>query len=222
MSRTITTVVADDHALFREMLCMTLSHRKEGIEVVAEAEDAEAALKAVDLHRPDILLLDLRLPKRSTSDVLDSVKDLSPRTRVVILTGFADDENVALAARHGAAGYVLKRGPLEPLLEAIRRVSLGEIWADPMLSVNQHREFQRVAGDPQDRGGLDLRKTLSRREIEVIRLVAEGLSNRSIAEKLTISEKTVTTHLNHIFEKLGIQSRLQAALIYNNQLKGSA
>lgn len=219
MGRTISVILADDHALFREMLRMTLTHRNEGLDVAAEAEDAEKALEEVDRHRPDILLLDLRLPKRKTRDLLQEVRALSPRTRVIILTGFADDENVEMAARHGAVGYVLKRGPLEPLLEAIRRVSLGEVWADPMLSVKQHREFVEIA-----RGGggaLDLRKTLSRREIDVIRLIAEGLSNRSIAERLTISEKTVTTHLNHIFEKLGVESRLQAALVYNNQVKSS-
>ncbi|MGH7821665.1 MAG: response regulator, partial [Candidatus Binatia bacterium] len=186
MSRVISVVIADDHALFREMLRMTLSHRSEGIRVVAEAEDAEAALRAVDEHAPDVLLLDLRLPKRSTRDLLQELRAIAPKTRVVILTGFADDETVATAARGGAVGYVLKRGPLEPLLEAIRRISLGEVWADPMLSVTQHREFMSLAGNPEG-GPLDLRSSLSRREIEVIRLVAEGLSNRSIAQKLTIS-----------------------------------
>lgn len=220
MSRTISAVIADDHALFREMLRITLTERAEGIEVVDEAEDGEATIRAVDRHRPDVLLLDLRLPKKNTKDLLQEVRTLSPRTRVIILTGFGDEDSVTLAAREGAVGYVLKRGPLEPLLEAVRRVSLGEAWADPMLSVTAHREFLRIAGGRED-GPLDLRKTLSRRELEVVRLVAEGLSNRQIAEKLTISEKTVTTHLNHIFEKLGVASRLQAALLYNNQLKGT-
>lgn len=221
MPRMISVVIADDHALFREMLRITLTERAEGIEVVAEAEDGEAAIREVDRHRPDIALLDLRLPKKSTKDLLQEIRALSPRTRVIILTGFADEDNVLLAAREGAVGYVLKRGPLEPLLEAVRRVSLGEAWADPMLSVTEHQQFLRIARGRED-GPLDLRNTLSRRELDVIRLVAEGLSNRQIAEKLTISEKTVTTHLNHVFEKLGIGSRLQAALLYKNQTKGSA
>lgn len=221
MARTVSVVLADDHALFREMLRLTLGHRAEGISVVGEAHDAEEALRAIDAHRPDVLLLDLRLPKKSTADLLAEVRAISPRTRVVILTGFGDDESVVGAARGGAVGYVLKRGPLEPLLEAVRRVSLGEVWADPGLSMSAHREFCRLAAGREE-GPLDLRNTLSRREIEVVRLVAEGLSNRSIADKLLISEKTVTTHLNHIFEKLGVESRLQAALIYNNQVKSSA
>jgi two-component system NarL family response regulator len=221
MARTITVVVADDHALFREMLAATLAHRAEGLEVVADVDDAEQAIRAVDKHRPDILLLDLRLPKKSTKELLEEVRAFSPQTRVVILTGFGDEDNVAMAARGGAVGYVLKRGPLEPLLEALRRVSLGEVWADPNLAVAAHSEFLRIAGGQRE-GARDLRSQLSRRELDVIRLVADGLSNRSIAEKLAISEKTVTTHLNHIFEKLGVTSRLQAALVYKNQLTGSS
>jgi DNA-binding NarL/FixJ family response regulator len=216
MARTLSVVAADDHALFREMLRLTLAQRPEEIELVAEAADAEAALRAVAKHHPDVLLLDLRLPKRATADLLDEVGALSPRTRIVVLTGFADDETVAAVARHGARAYVLKRSPLESLFEAIRRVALGEVWADPNLSAAQHREFLRLAA-AQARDPQELESVLSRRELQVVRLVAEGLSNRAIAQKLAISEKTVTTHLNHIFEKLGVASRLQAALVFHHR-----
>lgn len=220
MSRRLSIVIADDHALFREMLRMTLSRQNEGMDVVAEAQDGEAAIAAVEQHRPELLLLDLNLPKMTTRDLLQRTRAISPPTRVIILTGFADDDSVAMAGRDGAMGYVLKRGPLEPLLDAIRKVSRGEPWADPGLTVTQHRQFLQLTRQGND-GVFDLEQSLSRREVEVIRLVAEGMSNKAIAERLSISEKTVTTHLNHIFEKLGVESRLQAALLYNNQMKGT-
>lgn len=216
----ITVIIADDHAIFRQALRLTLTHRGTGIVVADEAENGDDAVQAVARHQPDVLLLDLGLPKKTTKDVLREVQIVSVETRVIILTGFADAESVLLAAQGGAKGFVLKRGPLEPLLEAIRRVALGEVWADPMLTVSAHNEFVRIADGRAD-GGSDVLKLLSPRELEVIRLVAEGLSNRDIAAKLTISEKTVISHLNHAFAKLGVNSRLQAALVFNNLARGS-
>ncbi|MGH7899926.1 MAG: response regulator, partial [Candidatus Binatia bacterium] len=206
----ITVIIADDHAIFRQALRLTLTHRGTGITVADEAENGEDAIRAVERHQPDILLLDLGLPKRTTRDILRDVHVVSPDTGVIILTGFADLESVTIAAQGGARGFVLKRGPLEPLLEAIRRVALGEVWADSMLTVSAHNEFVRIAGGDVD-GAQDLLKVLSRRELEVIGLVAEGFSNRDIASKLSISEKTVISHMNHVFGKLGVSSRLQAA-----------
>ena len=195
-------------------------HRAKGISVAGEAENGEQALEVVTAHQPDILLLDLGMPKKTIRDLLQEVRIASPKTRVIILTGFADPDSVALVARTGAKGFVLKSGPLEPLLEAIRYVASGEAWADPMLSVTSHREFLRFAGREGD-DAPDPLQALSQRELEVVKLVAEGLSNRDIAARLSISEKTVTSHLNHIFEKLGVASRLQAALVYNKLARGS-
>jgi len=216
----ITVVIADDHAIFRQALRLTLTHRAKGVSVAGEAENGEQVLQVVTAHQPDILLLDLGMPKKTIRELLQEVRIASPNTRVIILTGFADPDNVALVARAGAKGFVLKSGPLEPLLEAVQHVARGEAWADPMLSVTSYREFLRFAGG-EGHGAPDPLQALSQRELEVIRLVADGLSNRDIAAKLSISEKTVTSHLNHIFEKLGVASRLQAALVYNKLARGS-
>jgi DNA-binding NarL/FixJ family response regulator len=220
MPSPITVVIADDHAIFRQALRLTFVHRAKGISVAGEAENGEQVLEVVRAHQPDILLLDLGMPKKTIRDLLQEVRIASPKTRVIILTGFADPDSVALVARTGAKGFVLKSGPLEPLLEAIQHVARGEAWADPMLSVTSHREFLRFAGVEGD-GPPDPLQALSQRELEVVKLVAEGLSNRDIAAKLSISEKTVTSHLNHVFEKLGVASRLQAALVYNKLARGS-
>jgi DNA-binding NarL/FixJ family response regulator len=217
MQGPLRVVVADDHAIFRQALRLTLTHRARGITVVDEAEDGEQTIRAAAEHCPQILLLDLGLRKKTTKDLLREVQAASPNTRVIILTGFADAESVGLVARGGARGFVLKNGPFERLLEAIDKVSQGEVWADPMLSVTAHNEFLRIArGDASAPSPL---QALSRREIDVVRLVADGLSNRDVAAKLSISEKTVTSHLNHIFEKLGVENRLQAALLYTNLMR---
>jgi DNA-binding NarL/FixJ family response regulator len=217
----LTVVIADDHAIFRQALHLTLVHRARGVAVAGEAENCDQTLQVVAARQPDILLLDLGMPKKTLRDLLQEIHSASPKTRVIILTGFADADTVALAARVGAKGFALKSGPLEPLLEAIQRVGRGEVWADPMLSVTSYREFLRFAGgEAADQP--DPLRALSQREMEVVKLVAEGLSNRDVATRLSISEKTVTSHLNHIFEKLGVTSRLQAALVYNKLAPGSA
>jgi DNA-binding NarL/FixJ family response regulator len=222
MPSPITVVIADDHAIFRQALRLTLMHRAKGMVVAGEAENGEQALEVVRANQPDILLLDLGMPKKTIRELLEEVRIASPKTRVIILTGFADPDSVGLVARTGAKGFVLKSGPLEPLLEAIQHVARGEAWADPMLSVTSHREFLRFAGgEGEGDATADPLRSHSQRELEVVKLVAEGLSNRDIAAKLSISEKTVTSHLNHIFDKLGVASRLQAALVYNRMARGS-
>jgi DNA-binding NarL/FixJ family response regulator len=218
MPSTLTLVIADDHAIFRQALRLTLVHRGRGLTVAAEAENGDDTVRAVGEHRPDVLVLDLGLPKKSTRDVIEEVRRVSPATRIVILTGFADLDNVRLAALAGAKAFVLKDGPLEPLLEAIERVARGEVWADPMLPMVAHEEFVRVAGDAGARA--DPLRGLSSREREVLELVAGGLSNRDIGARLSISEKTVTSHLNRVFDKLGVESRLQAALVYTRAVDG--
>jgi len=220
MSESLTVVIADDHAIFRQALRLTLMHRSRGVTVVGEAENGEQVIEQVAKQQPDILILDLALPKRSTKEVLNAVRASSPTTRVVILTGFADTESVEMTARGGAKAFVLKSGPLESLVDAIAAVSRGEVWADPNLTVTCHQEFLRIAGGG-DRGLERSLRALSPREIEVLELIAEGLSNRDVAARLSISDKTVISHLNRVFEKLGVENRLQAAILYNNLSRGS-
>jgi len=209
----LTVGIADDHTMFREAMRLALAHRAKGISVIGEAEDGEKAIRLAAAEHPDILLLDLGMPKKTTRDVLRELRIVAPGTRVVILTGFPDGDAVVFAAREGARGFVLKGGSIESLVDAIERVGRGEVWADPLLPVTVHNEFLKIAGGAE-RGRSPGLRGLSQREMEVVKLVADGLSNRAIATKLSISEKTVTSHLNRIFEKLGVASRLQVALVY--------
>src|SRR5262249_26350417 len=157
-----------------------------GITVAGEAENGEQVLEVVTAHQPDILLLDLGMPKKTIRDLLQEVGIAAPKTRVIILTGFADPDNLSLVARMGSIGFALKSGPVDPLPEAIVHVARGEAWADPMLSVTPPREFLRFAGGEGGGGTADPLQNLSHRELEVVKLVAEGLSNRDIAAKLSI------------------------------------
>jgi DNA-binding NarL/FixJ family response regulator len=204
-------VIVDDHAIFRQALRLIFSHRAKGISIVGEAENAEQAIQVVGQERPDIVLLDLGLPKKSTRDFVERIHHACGSTRIIVLTGLDDRDVVSVVAHAGAKGFVLKNGPFEPLLEAIEHVARGEAWADPALSFASHREFLLIARGGEAASPL---QALSARELDVIRLVADGFANRDIAARLSISEKTVTSHLNHIFDKLGVASRLQAALIY--------
>ena len=212
MSGSLRVVIVDDHAIFRQALRLILGHRAKGVLVVGEAENADEAIRVVGAERPDIVLLDLGLPKKSTRDLVERIQHAFGQAKIIVLTGLDDRDVVSVVARAGAKGFVLKNGPFEPLLEAIEHVARGEAWADPALSFASHREFLLIArGGNAEESPLQV---LSARELDVLRLVADGFANRDIAARLSISEKTVTSHLNHIFEKLGVASRLQAALIY--------
>jgi DNA-binding NarL/FixJ family response regulator len=212
-SRTVllTVVIVDDHAIFRQGLRLILGQRARGVAVVGEAENADQAVQVVGEARPDIVLLDLGLPKKSVRDLVERIQHACEKTRIIILTGIDDRDVVPVVARAGAKGFVLKNGAFEPLLEAIQHVARGDVWADPALSFASHKEFLLVASGGDSKCPL---RALSARELDVIRLVADGFANRDVASRLSISEKTVTTHLNHIFDKLGVASRLQAALVY--------
>jgi len=220
MPGSFTVVIADDHALFRQALRIALTHCAKSLTIVGEAENGKQALEVCAAARPEILVLDLRIPKKTTRDVLRELRVVSPLTRTLILTGFADPDDVAVVAREGARAFVLKAGPLELLLEAIQCVGRGELWADPLLSVTVHREFLEIAGGLRS-STTNVLRSLSHREVEVLKHVAAGLQNRAIAASLSISEKTVTSHLNRIFDKLGVSSRLQAALLYGQAARGS-
>ena len=212
---TIKVVIADDHALFRDGLRKILSLEKD-ILVVGEAGNGDEVPKVVERTKPDVLLLDLKMPKGDVVQNLLDVGARSPSTRVMILTAFSDEENVLNAAKGGAKGYVPKGVPSATLLQAIKVVYGGGYWIDREVpswetfqEIVQDQAAPREAAPPVDENI----KTLTKREMEILRLVAEGLTNDEIGKKIFISEKTVKTHLTNIFDKLKVNNRFKAALM---------
>lgn len=205
-------LVADDHAMFREMLKIAVPRPGE-LEIVGEAADGREVLRAVELLKPDVVLLDYRMPHvRDFSALIRQLRELSPASRVIVLSGFATQEIAVRAAQGGAHGYVLKSTRLAAIAEAVRVVVAGGLWIDPSLPRLIFETFQRgaeaVRGQPARTSGL------TRREREVLGHVALGSSNRDIARKLCLSEQTVKTHLTNIFAKLDVKNRWAAALAF--------
>lgn len=215
----IKVVIADDHALFRDGLKKILSLEKD-ILVVGEAANGDEISRVVDRTKPDILLLDVKMPK---GDVVQSLLDVAarnPATRVVVLTAYSEEENVLNAAKGGAKGYVPKGVPSASLLQAIKVVHNGGCWIDKEIpSWETFEEIVQTQSDsPEPSRPFDESiKTLTKREMEILRLVAEGLTNEEIGKKIFISEKTVKTHLTNIFDKLKVNNRFKAALMLMGQ-----
>lgn len=208
-------VIADDHTLFREGIKRMLSLEKD-ILVVGEASKGDEVTKLVERTKPDILLLDLKMPKGDIVQTLLEVKDINPATKVLVLTAFSEDENILNAAKGGARGYVLKGIDFSTLLRAIKTVHSGGVWIDKELPAAD--AFEEIAQDQftdlgDAREDNEAVKMLTRRELEILRLVAEGLTNEEIGKKIFISEKTVKTHLTNIFDKLKVNNRFKAALL---------
>jgi two-component system, NarL family, response regulator DegU len=208
-------VIADDHTLFREGMKKMLSLEKD-ILVVGEASRGDEVGKVVERTRPDVLLLDVKMPKGDIVQTLLEVKDINPATRTLVLTAFSEDENILNAAKGGARGYVLKGIDFPTLLRAIKTVHGGGLWIDKDLPAAD--DFEEIAqGQLNDSNPAasdnEAIKLLTRRELEILRLVAEGLTNEEIGKKIFISEKTVKTHLTNIFDKLKVNNRFKAALL---------
>lgn len=211
----IRVLLADDHAMFREMMRLALPRAGE-IEIVGEAGDGPQLLAAVGRLRPDVVLLDYKMPHvRDFRALLDQVLQRDPATRALVLSAFANLDMVTRAADGGARGYVLKTTRLSSVGDAVRAVAAGGLWIDPSLPRRLFAEFQRRATGPTDPGAADA--GLSRREREVLACMAQGASNRGIASKLCISQETVKTHLRHVFAKLGVRNRVEAALVFHGK-----
>jgi DNA-binding NarL/FixJ family response regulator len=211
----IKVVVADDHTLFREGIRKILSLEKD-ILVVGEAARGDEVIKVIERTKPDVLLLDLKMPKGDVVQTLLDVKEKSAATKVLILTAYSEDENILNAAKGGAMGYVLKGIDFPTLLQAIKTVHKGGVWIDKETpSADAFEEIARgqlneVGGEPLNNDVIDM---LTKREKEILRLVSEGLTNEEIGKKVFISEKTVKTHLTNIFDKLKVNNRFKAALL---------
>jgi DNA-binding NarL/FixJ family response regulator len=210
---TIRVVLADDQAVVRDGLVMLLSAAAD-IEVLAAAGNGREAVELILAHQPDVALLDLRMPELDGAQVAAELAVQAPQVRVLVLTTFADDEAILPALRAGALGYLTKDASGEELLTAIREVAAGRTALDPSV---QRRLVELVseagAATPPSAAvtppatASDGRGGLTQREVEVVRLVAEGLTNPQIARRLVLSEATVKTHLNHVLSKLDVAGR---------------
>lgn len=207
---TIRVLLVDDQALFREGLA-TLLMVWDDLTIVGEAANGEEAITAAQAHRPDVILMDLRMPVLDGVAATRRLRELLPESRVIVLTTFDDDEHVFEGLRAGAAGYLLKDVSSEKLVEAIRTTARGESFLQPSVAAKVLAEFSRVgATAPPTQQGLV--EPLSERELEILRLVAEGQSNREIGATLFITEGTVKNHVTNILGKLNVRDRTQAAL----------
>lgn len=202
---TIRLVLADDHRIILEGL-EQLFRREKDFEVLGTATNGEDALAAVRTHRPDVLVLDIRMPRGDGLWVLKQVHTEKIPTRVVLLTATLDEDEVLDAMQSGVAGLVLKEAAAVNLVETVRRVHRGERALEPTL-VN--RALDRLAQREEARKIVEV---LSRRETEVVKMVAAGLRNKEIATRLSIGEGTVKTHLHTIYEKLGVHGRVELTM----------
>lgn len=198
----IRVVVVDDHEIVRRGLAELLSTSGD-IELVGEAANGAVAVDVVAQVRPDVVLMDLSMPELDGVGATQRIVADDAEARVVVLTSFADDRHIADALRAGAIGYVLKHAGPDDLLDAIRAAARGEAPLDPKAA----RVLLTSRMSPA-RGS----QTLSAREEEVLRLVAEGLANKQIARRLSIKERTVKAHLTNVFNRIGVSDRTQAAL----------
>lgn len=201
----IRLVLADDHRIILEGL-EQLFRREKDFDVVTTATNGEDALKAVREHRPDILVLDVNMPKGNGLWVLKQIHSEKLQTRVVLLTATVDDDDVLEAMQSGVSGLVLKEAAAVNLVDTVRKVQRGERALEP-TAVN--RALDRLSQREEAKKIVEL---LSRRETEIVKMVAAGLRNKEIAFKLSIGEGTVKTHLHTIYEKLGVHGRVELTM----------
>jgi len=199
-------VIVDDHTLFREGL-RTILEMEEDIEVVADAENAEDIVELIWQTRPDVLLLDIRMPQGCGLDAVPAVLRISPRTQVLVLTACDEKEEHVRAFKLGAKGVILKDSARQTLMQAIHTVCGGQVWVDPRMATALVEELSHLGPESAGPAGRD-ENGLTERELEIVRLVASGYKNKEVGNTLTISERTVKTHLTNIFQKLGVRDRV--------------
>jgi len=206
----ITLLLVDDQRLMRDGL-RTLLELEDDLQVVAEAENGRQALEAYARHRPDVVLMDIRMPGMDGVEATRRLRERWPQARVIILTTFDDDEYVFEGLRAGALGYLLKDVSGHELAEAVRTVAGGGALIEPSVARKVVAEFARLA-PPARPANAGLAEPLSSREQEVLQLLAQGLTNRQIADRLFLAEGTVKNYITSILQKLGVRDRTQAAL----------
>jgi NarL family two-component system response regulator LiaR len=203
LPETIRVLVVDDHAVVREGL-RTFLRLQEGIDVVGEAGDGVEAVAEAGRLTPDVVLMDLEMPRLDGVEAMQQIRTARSETRVIVLTSFGDDEKLLPAVRAGAAGYLLKSAPPQEVVRAIRAAHEGDAVIDPKAA---GRLLDALAREPR------VTQELTPRERDVLTCVCRGMPNKQIARELGLSEKTVKTHVGHILAKLGVTDRTQAALL---------
>lgn len=202
----IKVMVADDHPAFREGLCRFLEDEKD-LEVVAKPVDGAEAVDLAKELRPDVAILDIAMPNLNGVEAAKQIKNTCPNTAILMVSAYDYDSYILASLRAGAAGYLLKNTPINEMINAIRLVHVGEAVLD-LKAVGKVLRYLAIEEDEERR---DI-EVLHHRELEILKQAAKGKSNKAIGEGLVISERTVQTHMVHIFQKLGVGSRTEAVL----------
>jgi NarL family two-component system response regulator LiaR len=206
MAESISVLLVDDHSMVREGVRAFLVTQPDLL-VVGEAGSGEEAIKLAEQHVPDVVLMDLIMPSMDGVEATRRVKQVSPRSRVVVLTSYHEDEHIFPALKAGALSYILKDVSAEELASAVRKAAAGEAMLHPRVAARVIKELQGRREDP-----LNPFTELSERELEVLKLIADGMSNAEMAAKLVLSEKTIKGHVSNILSKLHLVDRTQAAV----------
>ena len=209
----IRALIVDDHALFRRGLEMVLESEPD-IELVGQASDGEEAVRTAGESLPDVVLMDIRMPRSSGIEACRALKEVTPSAKIVMLTISDEEDDLFDAIRAGASGYLLKDIPLDEVAAAVRAVYGGQSLINPSMAAKLLTEFAALARREVEEPPQQVpAPRLTDREIEVLRLVARGMNNRDIAKELFISENTVKNHVRNILEKLQIHSRMEAVMV---------
>jgi DNA-binding NarL/FixJ family response regulator len=209
----IRAMIVDDHALFRRGLEMVLEEEQD-IELVGQASDGAEAVERAAESLPDVVLMDIRMPRSSGIEACRAMKEAAPSAKIIILTISDEEEDLFEAIRAGASGYLLKDIPLDEVADAVRAVHGGQSLINPSMAGKLLTEFATLARrDGEERAQEVPAPKLTEREMQVLKLVARGMNNRDIAKELFISENTVKNHVRNILEKLQIHSRMEAVMV---------
>lgn len=205
----IKLMIADDHRLFREGIKALLAVTDD-IEIVGEAEDGESALARCQELQPDVILMDINMPGLNGIRASEQILQIQPQTRIIMLTMLEDDASVFNAMRVGARGYLLKGADPNEVLSVIRAVAEGQALFGPAIATRLMNYFKELGSKSGSTETLTLFPELTERELEILRLISQGLNNPEIAQKLVLSPKTVRNHITNIFSKLQVADRAQA------------